>query len=358
MRASVRKGLALATVVLLVLPVAGCGTTSSTEVGVRTSLFGIFEKRGAQEVYQPGGVYFFLPFVNSWTTLPTNQQNLLMTLNSREGDLPVRDDITFKTKDGNNVYIDVNVMWRIDQTKAGFLVSNVGQTVEEIRERIVRPLSRSVIRDIFNEITSEEYYQVAIKNKMADKAREALAKELGAFGVLIDMLQVQQHRFDQEYQAAINAQKQAEADAQTLQEQQKNIVVKKQSELEARRSEWNQSLEQANGRAGQIRNEADGYYQVKTNEAKAKIAVAQAEAEGIRKEADALGKLGGDAYVKMQVAKIFASKKVIIVPGANVSSMDVNRMVDFLMNRAVSRPAAPPPAPRPEPTPAPVPASN
>ncbi len=141
MRASVKKGIALATVVLLVLPAAGCGTTSSTEVGVRTSLFGIFEKRGAQEVYQPGGVYFFLPFVNSWTTLPTNQQNLLMTLNSREGDLPVRDDITFKTKDGNNVYIDVNVMWRVDPSKAGTVISLVGQSVDEIKERIVRPMA-------------------------------------------------------------------------------------------------------------------------------------------------------------------------------------------------------------------------
>jgi regulator of protease activity HflC (stomatin/prohibitin superfamily) len=323
----------LALVMALAAASFGCGTTSSTEVGIRTSLFGLFEKRGDTQVYEPGGVYFFLPIVNSWTTLPISQQNLLMNANPNEGDRPVPDDITFKTKDGNNVYIDVNVMWRIDPKKAPFLVFNVGQSISEIQERIVRPISRSIIRDIFNEISSEEYYQVTVKNKVAAKAKDELGKALEGYGVIVDMLQVQQHRFDTEYQAAINAQKQAEADVQTLVEQQKNMVVQKKSELEGKRSGWNQQQEGALGEAGRIRNEADGYYQTKTNEAKARIAVAQAEAEGVRKEAEALGKLGGDAYVKMQVAQLLSKKKIVIVPGSNVSTMDVNTMVDFLLGR-------------------------
>lgn len=342
-----RAGLAVF-LAALVGGLSGCGTTSSTSVGVRTSLFGILEKRGAQQVYQPGGVYFFLPIVNSWHTLPISQQNLLMNASGREGDRPVPDDITFKTKDGNNVYIDVNLMWRIDPQKAGYIVSNVGQSITEIKERIVRPVARAVIRDIFNEITSEEYYQVSVKNQMAQKATEALAGELARFGILIDMLQVQQHRFDPEYQAAINAQKQAEADAQNLVEQQKNMVVQKQSELEGKRAEWNKRLEDALGAAGRTKNDADGYFQTKTNEAKATIAVAQAEAEGVKKEAEALGKLGGDAYVKMQLAKQFSKKKILIVPGSNVSTMNVNDMVNYLTGRAgqpaAATPVEPPPA--------------
>ncbi len=347
------RALAPALAALLVLPLAGCGTTSSTEVGVRTNLLGILEKRGEQEVYQPGGVYFFLPLVNSWTTLSIAQQNLTMNANPGEGDRPIPDEVTFKTRDGNNVHIDVNVMWRIDPTKAGPLVSNVGQSVTEIKERLVRPVSRSVIRDVFNEITSEEYYQVAIKNRTANLAKDALVKELSPYGILIDSLQVQQHRFDPDYQAAINAQKQAEADQQKLVEQQKAMEVLKQSELEGKRAEWNKRLEDARGVAGRLRNDADGYYQTKINEAKAVVAVAQAEAEGIRKEAEALGKMGGDAYVKMQVAKQFSKKKILLVPGTNVSTMNVNEMVDYLVGRArtASRPAETPAEAAPEPPP-------
>jgi regulator of protease activity HflC (stomatin/prohibitin superfamily) len=318
-------------VLLMAGGLAGCGTTSSTEVGVRTSMLGVLDKRGTQHLYQPGGVYFFVPVLNSWDTLPISQQNLLMTADPGEGDRPVPDDVTFKTKDGNNVYIDVNVMWRIDAQKAPFLVSHVGQSTLEIKERVVRPIARSVIRDAFNEITSEEYYQVQVKNKVAAKAKDALAAQLAGYGLLVDMLQVQQHRFDNEYQAAINAQKQAEADVQTLVEQQKNMEVQKKSELEGKRALWNRQLEDAGGEAGRIRNEADAYYQTKSNEAKALVAVAQAEAEGVRKEAQALGKLGGDAYVKMQVAQQLSQKRVTIVPGTNVSTMDVNKLVDYLV---------------------------
>jgi len=331
-----------ALVVLLALQGLACGATSSTEVGVRTSLFGVIEKRGEQQIYEPGGVYFFLPVVNSWNTLPISQQNLLMNANPAEADRAVPDDITFKTKDGNNVYIDVNVMWRVDPKKAGYLVQHVGQSAEEIKERLVRPISRSVIRDIFNEITSEEYYQVNVKNRVASKTKDELAKELEPYGILVDMLQVQQHRFDRDYQAAINAQKQAEADVQNLVEQQKNMEVQKKSELEGKRSEWNKLMEDALGEAGRARNEADGYYQTKTNEAKAVVAVAQAEAEGVRKEAEALGKLGGDAYVKMQVAKQLSTKRIMLVPSTNVSTMNVNQMVDYLMGKARPEPPTTP----------------
>ncbi len=316
---------------LLAATSTGCRSTSSTEVGVRTNLLGITERRGQQQVYSPGGTYVVLPLVNTWTTLPLSQQNLLMTANPKEGDRPVPDDITFKTKDGNNVHIDVNLMWRIDPSKAGDIVCHLGNEIDEIKERIVRPLARSVIRDVFNEITSEEYYQIAVKNRVAEKARDELAAALTHYGILIDMLQVQQHRFDDAYQAAINAQKQAEADVQTLIEQQKNIEVQKHTELEGKRAGWNQRLEEAQGEAGKKKNEADGYYQTKTNDAKAVVATAQAEAEGIKKEAEALSKLGGDAYVKMQVSKIISKKKFLLVPTSNVATMDINKMVNFLV---------------------------
>ena len=63
------------------------------------------------------------------------------------------------------------------------------------------------------------------------------------------------------------------------------------------------------------------------------IAGAQAEAEATRKEASALNKSGGDAYVKMQVAKRFAQKRVLLVPSANVSTLDVNKMVQYLVSQ-------------------------
>ena len=326
----------IASVLLAAASLIGCGTTSSTEVGIRTSLL-----TGNSEVYQPGGVYVITPFINAWNTLPISQQNLIMNTSPEEGDRPVPDDITFKTKDGNNIHIDVNLMWRIDPKQAAYVISHIGQSIAEVKERLVRPVSRSTIRDVFNDISSEEYYHVTVKNDMAARAKDHLVKDLERHGIIVDMLQVQQHRFDTEYQAAINAQKQAEADVQMLIEQQRNMEVQKKSELEGKRAAWNKQLEEAMGQAGQTRNEADAYYQTKTNEAQAIVAGAQAEAEGIRKEAEALGKMGGDAYVKMQVAQRLSQKRILIVPGSNVSTMNVNEMVNYLLGKKAEAAAAP-----------------
>jgi regulator of protease activity HflC (stomatin/prohibitin superfamily) len=308
----------------------GCESTSSTEVGVRTSLFGIIEARGTQQVYQPGGIYVVAPFVNAWTTLPIRQQNLTMNADPQESSSPIADDITFKTKDGNNVYIDVNVMWRIDAAKAGLVITQVGQSVSEIEERILRPMSRSVIRDVFNEITSEEYYQVTVKNRVAEEARQKLSEALAPYGVVIDMLQVQQHRFDPAYQEAINAQKQAEADREKIVEQQKAMDEQKQAELEAKRAEWNRRMEDALGEAGKVRNEADGYFQVKSNEAKAVLATARAESEATKKAAEALAKVGGEGYVKMALAKRLKDKRITLVPQTGASTLDVNALLQSL----------------------------
>lgn len=35
----------------------------------------------------------------------------------------------------------------------------------------------------------------------------------------------------------------------------------------------------------------------------------------------------------MQAAKQFAEKQILLVPGTNVSTMDVNQMVDFLVGQ-------------------------
>jgi regulator of protease activity HflC (stomatin/prohibitin superfamily) len=341
MRTRVRRILGALALLAVAGTLPACDGTSSTEVGIRTCMLGLLEHRGQQQIYQPGGAYFVMPFVNTWHTLSIAQQNLLMHAAVNEGDRPIPDDVTFKTRDGNNIHIDVNVMWRIDPGQAGMVLTHVGKSVEEIKERVVRPISRSVIRDVFNEITSEQYYHVTVKNQMADKAKAQLAAELQPFGVIVDMLQVQGHRFDPAYQAAINAQKQAEADLQALVEQQKNIAVQKQSELLGKRAEWNKKQEDALGQAGKTRNEADGYYQTTINSAKAVLAQAQAEADASRKEAAALNRLGGESYVKMQVAKMLATKRIMIVPAANVTTMNVNDVMEYLVGKSAA-PKAPP----------------
>ena len=52
--------------------------------------------------YAPGSTYFFMPFINDWNTFDTKLQNLEMTYDANKGDRRIRDDLLFKTIDGND----------------------------------------------------------------------------------------------------------------------------------------------------------------------------------------------------------------------------------------------------------------
>ena len=91
--------------------------TGPTEIGVRTVKWSPFTKQGVMdEVYAPGGTYFFPALLNDWHTFDTKLQNVEMTFDPNRGDRHHRDDLLFKTIDGNDISLDVIVSYRIDPT--------------------------------------------------------------------------------------------------------------------------------------------------------------------------------------------------------------------------------------------------
>ena len=82
--------------------------TGPTEVGVRTVKLGILSKKGVEEkVYAPGTTHWFVPFFTDWHTFDTRLHNLEMTGALERGDRAHRDDLLFKTIDGNDISLDV-----------------------------------------------------------------------------------------------------------------------------------------------------------------------------------------------------------------------------------------------------------
>ena len=129
-----RKFIALLPLTLLALSACSPHTTGATEVGVK------FNKvTHSTEIAQPGATYFFAPFINDWTTFDTSTQNLVMSAKGAEGDRKEKDDLRFKTRDGNDSETDVTVRWRIDPTRAASIWETVASTTEMLKERVVRP---------------------------------------------------------------------------------------------------------------------------------------------------------------------------------------------------------------------------
>ena len=326
---------------ILLLAGAGCTfhSTDSTEVGVLTRKIGIFGKSGVQqETYQPGATYTFPAIITDWNVYNVALQNLEMTSSRTSGDRATKDDIEFKTHDGNDISVDVTVAWRIDTSKAPHILEYVGGSTPEVKENLVRPTCRSIVRDVLNTMTSEEFYVSAKRFEKAEQARELLAKDLAPEGVIIERVIMGEHHFHPEYEKVIHDKKLAEQTAERMVSEGHAALQESVRNLETAKGQVNQRIATASGQLAQVRLGADADFFRSQREAEAILAERRAHAKGVEKQNQAMSGAGGRTMVKLRVAEALAGKEIVFLPsggkGGALQTMNVN---DLLSRYAVSR---------------------
>ncbi|MDD3626747.1 MAG: SPFH domain-containing protein, partial [bacterium] len=198
-------------VLLFAVILTGCHTTGPTEIGVRTRKIGIFAKRGVEEkMYAPGSTFIFLPVINDWHTFDTKLYNMEMTYDPSKGDIKDRDDLLFKTIDGNDISLDVIISFRIDPQKGPYILQHVAKDDDDLRKFIVRTIARSKPRDIFGELKTEEFYVAEKRQQKSESAKDILNGILNPYGVIVERVLTKDYRFPPAYQAAIEERKVAD----------------------------------------------------------------------------------------------------------------------------------------------------
>lgn len=332
-------------VLLLVLlcATAGCVTrsTDSTEVGVRTKKLALFGKAGVEDrVYPPGSTFFFLPLINDWHTFDVKLQNMEMTIDTRKGDIKARDDLLFKTVDGNDISLDVILAYRVDPKKAAYILQNVAKNDYELRGKVVRTIARSIPRDIFGELKTEDFYVASKRQAKAEKARAVLQEILNPLGVIVERVLPKDYRFNPAYQRAIEGKKVADQLVEKNKAATRAAVEEYRRKVEEAKGEVNKMVAKADGEYQQAKIMADAYYQRQVNIAKAIESEGKAEAEGIRKMNAALAGSGGKTMVKLKVAQALAGKSILLLPlgngGINLKTTDVNDLIRLMGIRAAA----------------------
>ena len=283
-------------------------TTEATEVGVR------FNKvTRATEIAPPGATYFFMPIINDWTTYDTSTQSLIMSAKVTN-DQKEKDDLRFKTRDGNDIETDVTVRWRIDPTRAAFVWQLVAPTTRSLEEGLVRPQARAYVRDVLNRLDSEEYYNPDLRFAAARDATKVLADHLAPYGIVVEQVILGDFAFKRDYQKLINDRKEAEKQAEKLEAEILATLESNKAILQQKIAELTEQLTRAQGELEQARRASDAYLGRKQQEAQAVIAEKNAVAEGIRKERAALNGSAGDAYVSLQLIEALQKKEVRQIP--------------------------------------------
>jgi regulator of protease activity HflC (stomatin/prohibitin superfamily) len=333
----------MATLASLFLLVIGCvpHTTGDTEVGVRTVKFAIFGKKGVeQRVYPPGSTYFFLPFINDWHTFDTKLQNLEMTSQTGRGDRANRDDLLFKTIDGNDISLDVIVAYRIDPQRAPHILQYIAKENKMLREKIVRTIARSKPRDIFGELKTEQFYVASGRELQAQKSRKALDKILNPMAIIVEKVLTKDYRFNPEYQKAIEDKKIADQRVEKNKSAQSAAREEYKRKLEEARGEVNKMVADADGEYRRAKIEADVYYEKQELLAQAVKAEGIAEAKGIREMNNALAGLGGEALVKLRIAEALQGKEIVLLPvsegGMNLKTTDINQLINTMGIKGLS----------------------
>ena len=293
------------------LGTTGCTphTTAATEVGVK------FNKvTKGFEVKEPGATHFFMPVVNDWKTFDTSLRNLVMSAKVEEGGRQEKDDLRFKTRDGNDIETDVTVRWRIDPTRVAFVWKYVAPGSDEVEERLVRPQARTYIRDVLNRLNSEDFYNPRLRFAAANDATRLLAEHLRPYGIVVEQVLLGDFSFKPEYQRLINARKEAEKTAEKLEAEILATQESNQANLQARVAKLTEELTRAQGELEQAKRNADAYLVRRQQEAHAILAEKTAVAEGIRKERSALNSSAGDAYVNLQLIEALQKKDIRQIP--------------------------------------------
>ncbi|MCX5757157.1 MAG: SPFH domain-containing protein, partial [Candidatus Hydrogenedentes bacterium] len=176
---------------------------------------------------------------------------------------------------------------------------------------------------------------------------KALNDILTPYGVIVENVGTSDYRFNPEYQKAIEERKIAEQRVEVAKSKNRATVEEYLAKVEEAKGEVSQVKAKADGEYKQEVIKADALFKQMERQAEAIKAEGRAEAEGVRKMNEALSGPGGEAVVKLAIAKALAGKRIVQIPmggGFDVRSTNINSLLELYGAKAAAQPPSPAPA--------------
>lgn len=309
------------------------GRVTGEQVGVMLN-----KLNGSITIINQSGVKIYNGITNDFYVLDKTLQTLEISSGADQNQNDSGDRLKIKTVDGSDVYVDLRVQYRINPDMADLIIQTSGPG-DLFKYKWARDYVRSICRNYLGELTTEEFYDAAKRNVKIITAQQEANKKLNDYGINIDSIVMpKKPRFYQEYEEMIKKKKLADqavleemSKAHAAKQRQQTLIVeetnRKNVAVEQYRGTMQQKIIAAEAEAEKVRKYADAYYDRVTIGAEADLYSLTKQAEGIlaRKEAEAKGieemkkaleGEGGRNMVKMEYAK---KLKDIKISGAPVS---------------------------------------
>lgn len=258
------------------------------------------------------------------------------------------EDVYTRAKDGNEAALKLTVRYRIkpDPESLVKLVQNVAETEDDVRNLVIAVV-RSEIRSYMNELKTSEFRDDKKRNETVDDALQAVQKRLGPLGIEVEAVNLKQYRFvrplpdggeDTRYQDRLREIQEMEQDIEGERSRIETVKAKKQKEYSEAESLYNSRVSEAKGFKEQSVFQGDSYYTARSNESKAILAEGNAEVAGLTKQIAALSGKGGQAMLRLEVAKQLAKANPRFVAmnqgsggaAVDLSKTDLNQLIGQL----------------------------
>lgn len=192
------------------------------KVGVQV-LFG-----KVQDQVLESGLHVINPLVEV-TTFDTRTQNYTMSAVGNEGQKSGDDAIRVLSSDGLEVTIDLSVLYKVEPNKAPYILQNIG---EEFVDKIVRPVTRTAIRDNAVNYQAVDLYSIK-RQEFQAKINQTISQNFSKNGLEVQQILVRNISLPASVKASIESKINAEQDAQKMQ----FILQKERQEADRKRVE-------------------------------------------------------------------------------------------------------------------------
>ena len=138
------------------------------------------------------------------------------------------DNITFQTKEGLGVNVDVGISYQLDPEKIALLFQKYRKGIDEITNVYLKAIVRDAFVQTASNKTIEEIYGEG-KSKLIDEVRGKVSEKMGPLGIVMDYVSIiGQVHLPNNVTASINAKIEATQKAQ----QRQNELAQAQAEAE------------------------------------------------------------------------------------------------------------------------------
>ena len=151
------------------------------------------------------------------------------------------------------------------------------------RRSVVRPQARAYIRDVLNELHSEDFYNPTKRFAAANRASQLMAARLKPYGIIVEGVLLGDFAFKPDYQRLINARKEAEKTAEKLEAEILATSEGNQAKLQSKVAELTERLTAAQGEYDQATRQRRRVSRHRQQGAGV-LAEKTAQAQGIQKE--------------------------------------------------------------------------